>query len=612
MQSLKPWFDRHGDQRPQLVNMYGITETTVHVTYRPLSTTDLTSGSVIGIPIPDMQVYILDRQRQLAPIGIVGEMFVGGAGLSRGYLNRPELTSEKFIDNPFSDKPGERLYRSGDLARYLPSGDIEYLGRIDDQVKIRGFRIELGEIESVLCQHAAVREASVVAREDESREKRLVAYVVAKGPAEPNVSELREFLKERLPDYMVPWAFVTLERFPLTPNGKVDRRALPQPDIPSSPAGFEPPVSAAEKALAKIWAQVLNVKQVGRHDNFFALGGHSLLVVRATAEINRVLKANVRVGEVFANPTIRQLAKAIDERQPMERGRHGVITLQAGDAGPAVYFIMVSHEFRLARLFGEGRPVFAIEGPLPTKWLTAAAKNQVSALPTMEEFVAPYVAALHAHAGDAPCILAGFCQAGYLAFEAAYQFKRQGGNVESVILFDVFAKKKISLGSGALLRLRQIQKEAPSWSAARFSEVGGYYARALWLKNRRLFSRAADALRSTLVHSPEEEEQAPFFDEQGATISWRAWIRWLKTMHKSYAPRCLDSRGVLVRSVVQQDLHPAYSSLFWKDLFSQGIEVIDVSEGHLSLARDAEKALALKLKMGDLLNGPYANHVSET
>ncbi|MGH9893289.1 MAG: amino acid adenylation domain-containing protein, partial [bacterium] len=202
MQSLKPWFDRHGDQKPLLVNMYGITETTVHVTYRPLSKNDLRSASVIGVPIPDLQIYILDPHGQPVPVGVPGEMYVAGAGLARGYLRRPELTAQRFVPDQVSGKPGARLYRTGDLARFLPGRDIEYLGRIDHQVKIRGFRIELGEIESVLCQYPAIREAVVVAREDVPGTKRLVAYAVAPKPA-PEVSALREHLKVRLPDYMV-------------------------------------------------------------------------------------------------------------------------------------------------------------------------------------------------------------------------------------------------------------------------------------------------------------------------------------------------------------------------------------------------------------------------
>ena len=229
MQSLKPWFDRHGDQQPLLVNMYGITETTVHVTYRPLSASDLNSGSVIGVPIPDLQIYILDPHQQHVPIGVIGEVYVGGAGVANGYLKREELTRQKFLPDTFTNKPGALLYRSGDLARDLPSRDIEYLGRIDQQVKIRGFRIELEEIEAALDHYPGVSQSVVVAREDETGDKRLVAYLEPQGGSEPAVSDLRAHLKKQLPDYMVPSVFILLDKLPLTPNGKIDHKALPRP-----------------------------------------------------------------------------------------------------------------------------------------------------------------------------------------------------------------------------------------------------------------------------------------------------------------------------------------------------------------------------------------------
>ena len=282
LSSLQPWFDRHGDSSPQLVNMYGITETTVHVTYRPLSKADLhDTASVIGRPIPDLQVYLLDQNLQPVPIGVRGEMYVGGAGVTRGYLNRPELTQQRFISNPFAEVEGSRLYRTGDLARYLPNGELEYLGRIDNQVKIRGFRIELGEIEGLLAQHPAVWENLVIIREDEPGDKRLVAYVVPKPEQSTTIQELRQFLGNQLPSYMIPNAFVLLESLPLTSNGKIDRRALPKPDLDSTQLEkFVAPRSPIEEMLAQIWTQVLKIEQVGIHDNFFELGGHSLLATQ--------------------------------------------------------------------------------------------------------------------------------------------------------------------------------------------------------------------------------------------------------------------------------------------------------------------------------------------
>jgi len=308
MQSLKPWFDRHGDQRPQLINMYGITETTVHVTYRALSQSDLDSGSVIGRPIPDLQLYILDGRKRPVPIGVPGEMYVGGAGLARGYLRRPDLTAEKFIADDLSPNSRGRLYRTGDLARLLPGNEIEYLGRIDEQVKIRGFRIELGEIEHVLRQVPEVREVCVLARETSPGAKQIVAYIVSSA-AQPDLTELRESLKKKLPEYMVPAAFVFLSALPLTNNGKVDRKALPVPEAerPQLAKGFAEPRNAVEEKLARIWSKVLRVARVGIDDNFFELGGDSILSIQVIATARR---EGIRLTpkQLFENQTVRELS----------------------------------------------------------------------------------------------------------------------------------------------------------------------------------------------------------------------------------------------------------------------------------------------------------------
>ena len=315
MNILKPWFDRHGDRHPQLVNMYGITETTVHVTYRPLLASDAREavGSVIGRPIPDLKVHILDPYLQTVPIGVSGEIYVGGDGLARGYLNRPELTSERFIRNPFSEKDGSRLYRTGDLARFRPDGNIEFLGRIDHQVKIRGFRIELGEIESVLGQHPDVMETIVIAREDQPGDKCLVAYVTVNQGSTISPRELRNILKEKLPDYMVPSAFIILDALPLTPNGKVDRKALPEPDSDRPLVGnpFVGSRTPAEELLVVIWAEVLGLKQVGIYDNFFELGGHSLLATKIISRVREIFQVDLPVHLIFENPTVAELAGTI-------------------------------------------------------------------------------------------------------------------------------------------------------------------------------------------------------------------------------------------------------------------------------------------------------------
>ncbi len=330
--SLKPWFDRHGDQRPRLVNMYGITETTVHVTYRPVTAEDAESapGSVIGEGIPDLAVHLLDRHLEPVPAGVPGEMFVGGGGVARGYLGRPELTAERFVPDPFG-APGARMYRSGDRARRRAGGGLEYLGRADQQVKVRGFRIEPGEIEAALLDCPGVREALVVAREDEPGTRRLVAYVVADAAGgEVAVDSLRGRLAERLPEYMVPAAWVLLETLPLTPHGKVDRSALPLPDgaRPELGAGYAPPRDAVEAALAAVWADTLGLDRVGVHDNYFALGGDS---IRSLQVLARARERGIGFGlqDVFRHQTIAELAPHVRAERREDAARAEAFSLLA-------------------------------------------------------------------------------------------------------------------------------------------------------------------------------------------------------------------------------------------------------------------------------------------
>ena len=314
---LLPWFDMFGDQRPELVNMYGITETTVHVTSRRLRRDDAQAGrgSVIGRPLPHLSVYVLDANGQPVPIGVRGELYVGGAGVARGYLNRPELTSQRFLENPFGDG---RIYRSGDLGRWLASGELEYLGRMDNQVKVRSFRIELGEIETALKTHKSVREAVVLARQDRGAEPQLIAYVVLVDVV--TWPELRAFLATRLPDYMLPAAMVELEHLPLTAHGKLDRPALPAPDHRTTGVPFVNPETDAEQLLAEVWQEVLEINRVGRNDNFFHLGGDSLRCIEVRARA-RKRGLDVPLQEIFRRQTLGELAaiagRSLDAPQPL-------------------------------------------------------------------------------------------------------------------------------------------------------------------------------------------------------------------------------------------------------------------------------------------------------
>ncbi len=307
---LASWFDRHVSGGPELVNMYGITETTVHVTLERLSKDNARDS--IGRPLSHLQIYLLDPHMTPVPVGVAGELHIGGAGLARGYLKRPDLTAARFVPNPFGGA-GERLYRTGDLARYRADGNIEFLGRVDHQVKIRGFRIELGEIEAALSRLPQVREALVLAREDVPGEKRLVAYVTGDEGAQPDAAALRAGVSRELPDYMVPSAFVVLEALPLTPSGKIDRRALPAPDGAAQLARrYVAPRNAAEEALCRIFAEVLRLERVGVEDNFFELGGDSLLCVKAVG-IARNHGLKLTLASVYRMATIRSIVAELDE-----------------------------------------------------------------------------------------------------------------------------------------------------------------------------------------------------------------------------------------------------------------------------------------------------------
>ncbi len=312
--SVKAVFRNGAPQR--LLHVYGPTESTTFSSWYLVQ--DIPEGATnlpIGRPISNTQIYLLDSKLQPVPIGLAGELYIGGDGLARGYLNARELTEEKFIPNPFSQEQEARLYKTGDLARFLPDGNIEFIGRIDTQVKIRGFRIELGEIEALLSQHPDVRQAVVIAREDTPGDKRLVAYAVPNQQPDAIASTLKRFLQEKLPNYMVPAVFVILDSLPLTPNGKVDRQAMPAPDRtrPDLEETFVAPRNPIEETLAVIWAELLGLEQIGANDNFFHLGGHSLIATQILSRVREVFQIELSFHHIFENPTVAGLAQLIEQ-----------------------------------------------------------------------------------------------------------------------------------------------------------------------------------------------------------------------------------------------------------------------------------------------------------
>ena len=439
LQSLRPWFQRFGDRQPQLVNMYGITETTVHVTYRPVSEADLEGGLVspIGGTIPDLSWYILDRDLNPVPRGAVGELYIGRAGLARGYLRRPGLSATRFVPNPFPGGAGERLYRTGDLARFQADGNIEYIGRIDHQVKVRGFRIELGEIEAALAGLAGVRDAVVLAH-DGVGGTQLVGYVVADSAedAERLRESLRESLKRQLPDYMVPAHLMLLERMPLTVNGKLDRQALPQPDASLSQQAYRAPGSELEQRIAAIWSEILGVERVGLDDNFFELGGHSLLLLMLKERIGDTCQATLSISQLMTHASVAEQAACI-EGQARESL---LVPLNGRREGSPLFMFHPSfgsvHCYKtLAMALRDRHPVKGVV----CRALLGAGRE----VPEWDDMVAEYAEQLLQEHPEGVFNLAGWSLGGNLAMDVAARLEQRGRQVAFVGWIDAPAPVRV-------------------------------------------------------------------------------------------------------------------------------------------------------------------------
>ena len=443
----------------RMINAYGPTETTVCATMSKALKGDGRTPP-IGRPISNAQMHVLDAGLKLVPAGVVGELYVSGVGLARGYLKRPGVTAERFVADPFGSN-GSRMYRTGDLARWRADGILEFMGRADEQIKIRGFRIEPGEIEAALLRHPAVAQAVVVAREDVPGSKRLVAYAVATVDRQVEAAALRAHLGASLPDYMVPSAFVVLPSLPLTPNGKLDRKSLPLPDVQLNPATFVAPASATENALASIWSEVLGIKQVGLNDNFFDLGGQSLLALRVIGKINATLKVHLTVPVFFQHPTIERLAKVLEQRH-LGRAEPRMLPLQHGHFGLPLYIIGAGPaEIKIAESIDGNGAIFAVDVPFPVKWTHAIAAADRGALPTVEQIGALYGDVLRAYVGSSPCVVLGYSFFGKIAFEAARELQRARGNVACVILVDAYPGSARPLDIGGSKSAMDLAKE--SW-----------------------------------------------------------------------------------------------------------------------------------------------------
>ena len=416
----------------ELWNMYGPTETTI---WSGVHRITLEKGPVlIGRPIANTEFYVLDAHRQLVPVGVTGDLYIGGDGLALGYRNRPELTAEKFVSLSFTQEPGAALYNTGDMARYHADGNVELLGRRDNQVKLRGFRVELGEVEASLCEHPAIQAAATVVREDPAGDQRLVAYVVLQPGSPARTEELRTFLRSKLPDYMLPARFEFLDTLPLTLNGKIDRRALPAPTTErlENELSYVAPRTELDKKLASIWAEVLQVEHIGLHDNFFDLGGHSLLAVKLVARIEKVFGQKVPVISIFQLPTIAEFATLLSStaRVASNDKKDGVVPIQPNGSKTPFFCIGAGPFFRpLALRLGSDQPFLGL----------TTVKSDIANLPVpfkLEDIAAGLVRKLRQLQPHGPYFLGGWCEDGVFAYEMAQQLRAQGDKVALLVLFE--------------------------------------------------------------------------------------------------------------------------------------------------------------------------------
>jgi nonribosomal peptide synthetase DhbF len=426
---LTGWFDRFGFDDPMLVNMYGITETTVHVTYRALTADVVTGGgSPIGRGIGDLGLYVLDGYLRIAPPGVVGELYVTGPGLARGYLGRPALTASRFIGDPFK-ADGSRMYRSGDLVRWRPDGQLEFIGRADNQVKIRGFRVELGEVEAVLAQQAQIAQAVVVAREDTPGDKRIVAYLIATD-APLDLDRLRTQIGTVLPDYMIPSAFVVLDALPLTANGKTDRRALPAPEFDGS-AKSRRPRTGQERILCQLFAEILTVDHVGIDDSFFDLGGHSLTAMRLISRIRAVFGVDLNIRSIFQAPTIAQLTTALGQTAADDLAT--LLPLRSTGNLPPLFCVhpaagVASVYAGLLGHIDTRVPIYGLQSPRLT--------NRNGPAPTIDEMAEIYLDEIATIQPHGPYQLLGWSLGARVAHAMAARLRQRGEQVSLLAMLD--------------------------------------------------------------------------------------------------------------------------------------------------------------------------------
>ncbi|WP_445251739.1 MULTISPECIES: non-ribosomal peptide synthetase [unclassified Microcoleus] len=614
-ESCSPDIVKRWASRRRFFNAYGPTEATVWSSCAEIGDSLRDSFASrkkppIGRPIANTQLYILDKNLQPVPVGIAGELYIGGSGLARGYLNRPELTAQRFIANPFSQKAGEQIYKTGDLARYFPDGNIEFLGRTDEQVKIRGYRIELGEIEALLVQHPAVKETAAVAVDDLSGNKRLVAYVVPNQNQTLNPGEIRNFLKQQLPNYMIPNAFVAMDFLPLTPNGKIDRLRLPAPGtLASNPIDKSciAPRTPTESTLAQIWATILNAECVGIRDNFFDLGGDSLLAIRLINEINQQFERELPLSALFLNPTIEGLADSLSsETNSLEWSP--LVAIKSRGKNPPFFcvhpiFGVVFPYCELAFGLGENQPFYGLQ--------PKGIDGESSPLTSIEDMAADYIAALRTVQPKGPYFLGGWSFGGLVAFEMAQQLLAAGDEVALLAVLDTLAPvsaNKPSFWDGCKFILTTVSRSIWPFvvdyfrlvAAAENVQSGGIAAK--FPKLNKMLNLAANFLHRW---NWKQAVMVSILSQESKERSWRELaIPSMFTVFQansqatlSYVPKIYPQRITLFRSREQLSMSNQDTTLGWSELTTQKVEVIRVPGNHLTMLRKpCVEVLAQQLK----------------
>jgi amino acid adenylation domain-containing protein len=581
----------------RIVNGYGPTEnTTFTCCYTVGDERDLTPSVPIGRPIANTQVYVLDAEMQPVAIGVEGELYAAGDGVACGYLRQPQLTAERFVPDPFSAREGARLYRTGDRVRWRPDGNLEFLGRLDSQVKIRGYRIELGEVEFELRAHPDVREAAVIVREDQARDKQLIAYVVAKTAGKPDAPTLRTQLAEKLPPYMIPNAFVWLDRLPLTPSGKVDRKALPAPE--KSPGGTLSNASHSanlmEFELIRIWRRFFQREDIGRHDNFFALGGSSLMAGRLVAEIGNLLGRKLPISVLLQSPTIESLGRRFTEDH-WAPPWSSLVPIQPLGAKPPLFFLHgwggdIFCFLPLTKLLPHDQPSYGINAV----GLHGEAARHV----TVEDMAAHYVQEIRSFQPEGPYYLCGFSLGGLIAFEVAQQLRRADQRVALLALIDSEPVGAIDwplycrvmagvIRDRFLFRLRSCWR-LPLRERLNYLRECGKSLRSLLVRN--LSKPPAVAAQPEVgIESP----QVPGFDDYYHAVACAYRIH-------PY-PDAVD--------VFESDQTIAVSRSYWKHLARGGVSVHPVPGGHDFLLNSPESLSVLAKSFATALQGAQEKEI---